>query len=103
MDLLPTGSDKVLEIHTSEVNIVIKAKKVWSGTYLEQSSSIAVAGVHLKKIHIPAVEVHGEYLESESAGDDKDGAEYAQYEITVSPLFFEQTDYEIIIKSVSGG
>ncbi|WP_276950151.1 restriction endonuclease-like protein [Acetatifactor muris] len=103
MDLLPTGSDKVLEIHTSEVNIVIKAKKVWSGAYLEQSSSLVVAGFHLKKIHIPAVEAHGEYLESESAGDDKDGAEYAQYEITVSPLFFEQTDYEIIIKSVSGG
>lgn len=135
MALLPTGSDKVLEIHTSEVNIVIKAKKARSGVHLDQSSSLAVAGFHVKRIYIPAVEAYGEYPESESAGADKDGtesaqasgnaeaeivqtgnnveaksaiadfngAEYAQYEITVPPLFFEQTDYEIILKSVNGG
>ena len=27
MALLPTGSDKILEINTAEVNIVIKSKK----------------------------------------------------------------------------
>jgi hypothetical protein len=39
MALLPTGSDKILEINTAEVNIVIKSKKNWSGKMLDQSSS----------------------------------------------------------------
>lgn len=34
MALLPTGSDKILEINTAEVNIVIKSKKNWSGKML---------------------------------------------------------------------
>lgn len=38
MALLPTGSDKILEINTAEVNIVIKSKKNWSGKMLDQSS-----------------------------------------------------------------
>ena len=93
MALLPTGSDKVLEIHTSEVNIVIKAKKARPGEYQEKSSSLVVAGYHVKRIHIPAAGVRTEYV----------GSEYGSYEIAVPPLFFEQTDYEIIIKSVNGG
>lgn len=157
MALLPTGSDKVLEIHTSEVNIVIKAKKTWPGGILEQSSSVMVAGYHLQRIYIPAVEVHegsagtesgragydgiisigtvsakaehdgAESVEEDNSGSDYDGAkvtgkadgrsdydgiqsarmesaqaEYSHHEIAVPPLFFEQTDYELIIKSENG-
>lgn len=172
MALLPTGSDKVLEIHTSEVNIVIKAKRVWPRRILEQSSSVMVAGYHLQRIYIPAVEVHAgsagtesgragydgiisigtvsakaehdgaESVEEDNSGSDYDGvkvtgkadgrndyegikstggddggaesdgteygrvevaqAEYSHHEIAVPPLFFEQTDYELIIKSENG-
>ena len=44
MALLPTGSDKILEINTAEVNIVIKSKKNWSGKMLDQSSTVQWEG-----------------------------------------------------------
>ena len=158
MALLPTGSNKILERHTSEVNIVIKAKKTWSGGSLERSSSVIVAGYHLQRIYIPAVEAHTRAVRTESGGTGYDGiisierdngrsdyhgaestrrdegrndyegmkftgrddggagsdgteyggvevvhAEYSHHEIAVPPLFFEQIDYELIIKSVNGG
>lgn len=72
MALLPTGSDKVLEIYTSEMNIVIKAKKIWPGSSSEACSSVAVAGRHIKRIQIPAVEDDTEYTD----------VEYGNYEIS---------------------
>lgn len=54
MALLPTGSDKILEINTAEVNIVIKSKKNWSGKMLDQSSSIVIDGHDIKRINIEA-------------------------------------------------
>ena len=84
MALLPTGSDKILEINTAEVNIVIKSKKNWSGKMLDQSSSIVIDGHDIKRINIEAAGVCEEY------------------NLNIAPVFFEQTDYEIIIRSVSG-
>ena len=52
MALLPTGSDKILEINTAEVNIVIKSKKNWSGKMLDQSSSIVIDGHDIKRINM---------------------------------------------------
>lgn len=90
---LPTGSNKLLEINTEEVNIVIKSKKNWQGITLDQSSSIVINGHHIKKIN------------SEAAGISELGdplLENATYRVTLVPIFFEQTDYEIVIRSVSG-
>lgn len=91
MALLPTGSNKVLEIHTSEVDIVIKAKNTWSKIDLKQSSSVLVTGNHIKRIYTPVIDNDMEYNE----------ADYGNYEIATPPIFFEQTDYEIIVKSIN--
>ena len=61
MALLPTGSDKILEINTAEVNIVIKSKKNWSGKMLDQSSSIVIDGHDIKRINIEAAGVCEEF------------------------------------------
>lgn len=93
MALLPTGSDKILEINTAEVNIVIKSKKNWSEKMLDQSSSIVIDGHDIKRINIEAAGVCEEF---------DDCADAAVYNLNIAPVFFEQTDYEIIIRSVSG-
>ena len=93
MALLPTGSNKLLEINTSEVNIVIKSKKNWTGITLDRSSSIVVEGRHIKRIRIDAAEVNEEYEEISDA---------ATYSIMIPPIFFEQTDYEIVVNSING-
>ena len=92
MVLLPTGSNKILEVHTSEINIVIKTKKAWSGISTQKISSVIIDGNHIKQINILAVESDTECK----------GAEFGRYEIAAPPLFFEQTDYEIIIRSMNG-
>ena len=83
MALLPTGSDKILEINTAEVNIVIKSKKNWSGKMLDQSSSIVIDGHDIKRINIEAAGVCEEF---------DDCAYSAVYNLNIAPVFFEQTD-----------
>ena len=83
MALLPTGSDKILEINTAEVNIVIKSKKNWSGKMLDQSSSIVIDGHDIKRINIEAAGVCEEF---------DDCAVAAVYNLNIAPVFFEQTD-----------
>lgn len=83
MALLPTGSDKILEINTAEVNIVIKSKKNWSGKMLDQSSSIVIDGHDIKRINIEAAGVCEEF---------DDCADAADYNLNIAPVFFEQTD-----------
>ena len=92
MALLPTGSNRILEINTSEVNIVIKAKKNGFRDGLERSSSVVVTGHHIKKINVEVVGEVNEY----------DGTDFDSYDIVIPPIFFEQTDYEIIVKSNDG-
>lgn len=93
MALLPTGSNKILEINTTEVNIVIKSKKIQAGMTLDQSSSVAIDGHHIKRINVEAADICEEYEEVMTV---------SSHAVAVPPIFFEQTDYEIIIKSVGG-
>lgn len=97
MALLPTGSNKILEIHTPAITIVIKSRKNRTGDREEDSSSVFIMGKQIKKIYIPTIKSDAEYDEA------YDEAEYGNYEIAVPPLFFEQTDYELIAKSANGG
>ncbi|MBR4732399.1 MAG: restriction endonuclease-like protein, partial [Lachnospiraceae bacterium] len=86
--LLPTGSDKLLEITTEEVNIVIKSKKPWQEENLPVSSSVVVEGKDIKSI----------YLKSEGK-QELEEFDHSVIEYAVKPLFFEQTDYEILVGS----
>lgn len=92
MASLPTGSNKILEISTEEVNIVIKAKKNWSGDVLDRSSSVVVEGHNISKIRVENIDFE----------DLVDKANYSQNSYSVPPLFFEQTDYEMVATSTNG-
>ncbi len=92
MASLPTGSDKLLEIRTEEVNLVIKAKKKWQGDNLPLSSSVTVEGRHIDSV----------YLISQDDMYRCEKTELMRAEIATKPLFFEQTEYEIIISGENG-
>jgi len=90
MASLPTGSDKLLEIHSAVVSLVIKRK---SGHFAavpagECSSTLSVTARSLERLTIlgETVSLPG-------------GAAITCHTVSVSPLFFEQTDYELIISS----
>ncbi len=97
MALLPTGSDKILEVQSGNIYVVIKSKNshpnLTNKNILHQSSELRVTG-----IDVNSVRIFGE----EKVADDNDGISASSYNISTCPLFFEQTDYEIIIKSTDG-
>ena len=92
MALLPTGSDKLLEIRTDKVNVVIKSKKKITALPAseEQSSSLAINGYNIERVKVASQGIDELYPESKG---------YTSQSLTIYPLFFEQTDYELIIKS----
>lgn len=92
MALLPTGSDKLLEIRTDKVNVVIKSKKKITALPAseEQSSSLAINGYNIERVKVASQGIDELYPESKG---------YTSQNLTIYPLFFEQTDYELIIKS----
>ncbi len=92
MALLPTGSDKLLEINTEEVNIVVKSKKPWVNNNYPMSSSVVVEGRRLESL----------YLRSAGERYEYDHPEHLCIEQSTKPLFFEQTDYEIVISGLKG-
>lgn len=92
MALFPTGSDKLLEINTEEVNIVVKSKKPWLNDDLPVSSTVVVEGRGLESLYIKSTEEKYEY----------DHPEHLRIEQSIKPLFFEQTDYEIVISGLKG-
>lgn len=92
MALLPTGSDKILEIKTDEVNIVIKSKKLWQDKDLPVSSSVVVEGLGLQSLYLRSVDEKYSFIESS----------HVCVEYATKPLFFEQNDYEIIISGEKG-
>ena len=92
MALLPTGSDKLLEISTEEVNIVVKSKKPWVNNNYPVSSSVVVEGRRLENLYIKSTDEKYEY----------DHPEHLRIEQFIKPLFFEQTDYEIVISGLNG-
>lgn len=96
MDLLPTGSDKLLEIRTSDIDLVIKSKNIQTAVAAcadEQSSSVAITTFGLERIKVGIQNID---LNFENSGN------YSAQIINVAPLFFEQTDYELIVNSRNG-
>ena len=97
MDLLPTGSDKLLEIQSGNIYVVIKSKNphpnLTNESILQQPSELRVTGVNVN-----SVKIFGE----EKIAADNGAIGASSYNLYTSPLFFEQTDYEIIVKSTDG-
>ena len=97
MGSLPTGSDKLLEIQSGETYVVIKSKNphpnLTNKSILQQPSELRVTGTD-----VTSVKIFGE--EKIAADNGAVGASF--YNIHTSPLFFEQTDYEVIVKSRDG-
>lgn len=92
MDLHPTGSVKLLEVKTDFVTFIIKGKRrTYTRLDEKSSSSLVIGGTNIRDI-----------LVNEQAMniDNEDG--FAIRQLQVSPMFFEQTDYEIIVQSICG-
>ena len=93
MDLPRTGSDKILEIRTSSIDFVIKSKVKqipFSIKSDKDKSTLRIVASDIKHIKVPVQDISEEY------GDPKG---VTIHEIPVTPLFFEQTDYVVTIKS----
>ncbi len=90
---LPTGSDKVLEIRTANIDIIIKNKGKKIAGIAEsnpRSSSLKIVALDVEHISIPLQAISEEYHGHNGI---------AVHEIKVEPLFFEQTDYIITVRS----
>ena len=96
MASLPSGSNKILEVHTESVSVVIKSKKsqvfIDPNAILSQDSTVDITAVNLRRVKIDSCDVDADYESSSEAC----------VQIAVAPLFFEQTDYEIVIQSKDG-
>ncbi len=93
MASLPTGSDKLLEIRTANVDIVIKSKGKQTQRITKndaRSSSLKVVALDVERISVPIQGMSEEY---------HDHVGYAVHDFMVKPLFFEQTDYVVTIKA----
>lgn len=93
MGSLPTGSDKILEIRSTEVTVTLKSKNIrqpFAGSE-EKPSELTVSGSGLEYLRI---------LGEETACEG--GLLPVSYSVPVQPLFFEQTDYEIVVRSSNG-
>ena len=96
MASLPIGSDKLLEIRTANIDIVIKSKGKQTQSIAKndtQSSSLKVVAVDVERIGVPIQGMSEEY---------HDHVGYAVHDFLVEPLFFEQTDYVVTIKARNG-
>ena len=87
MDLLPTGSNKLLEIQSGNIYVVIKSKNphpnLTNKSILQQPSELRITGVGVN-----SVKIFGE----EKIATDNGAIGASSYTICTSPLFFEQTD-----------
>ena len=96
MASLPIGSNKILEVHTKSVSLVIKSKKtqafVDESLVMSQNSSIGITTATLEKVKIDCCNIEETYEETQKAC----------VSIPVCPLFFEQTDYEVVVQSRDG-
>ncbi len=97
MGSLPTGSDKLLEIQSGNIRVVIKSKNphpnLTNESFLQQPSELRVTGANVNSVRI-----FGE----EKVASDNGAIGASSCSIRTFPLFFEQTDYEIIVKSTDG-
>lgn len=92
MALLPTGSNKLLEIRTSAIDFVIKAK---TGQTVVENISAQSSSVVIMANDLESANALGQTMDSlENASSMQ-----AVYSFSTAPLFFEQTDYEVVIRS----
>lgn len=93
----PTGSDKVLEVQSGNVSVVIKPKNLHPNlvnkSILNQSSELRITGMNISSVKI---------LGEEKVADGNGVIGVSSHNIHIHPIFFEQTDYEIIVKSSEG-
>ena len=96
MASLPSGSNKILEVHTESVSIVIKSKKtqvfIDTDAIMSQDSTVDITAVNLRRVKVESCDMDADY----------DSSSQSCIQLAVSPLFFEQTDYEIVIQSKDG-
>jgi len=91
-----TGSDKILEIRTAYIDLIIKCKgrpAVCTWETGAASSSLRVIGADLEQISVPVQSIAEKYAEHKGI---------TVHEFNVLPLFFEQTDYVVTIQSKNG-
>lgn len=91
-----TGSDTLLEIRTSSIDFVIKSKakqKPYSVQSDDDKSILRIVGLDVEHIKVPVRGLAEIYTNHNGI---------AIHEIQISPLFFEQTDYVVTIKSRKG-
>ena len=95
MALLPIGSDKLLDIRTESIEFVIKAKGKQNPGDAKGAgfSSLKVMGSDIERISVPVQDVSEEYAEHKGN---------AIHEFEIMPLFFEQTDYILTVRSRNG-
>lgn len=97
MASLPIGSNKILEIQSGNIHVVIKSKThhptITYDVISEANSSIRVTGLDVK-----SVKIYGD----EKIADNGDAVSASSQSFTVYPMFFEQTDYEIVIQGEKG-
>lgn len=97
MDLHHTGSDKLLDIRTEKVDIVITTKRKERVCITDDdahASSIKVVASNIEYINLPLQGMSEQY--NEHSG-------FAVHELRIAPTFFEQTDYILTLKARSGG
>lgn len=97
MASLPTGSNKILEVQSGNICVVIKAKNLHPNltnkSITKQSSELRITGLDVSSVKV---------LGDEKIADSNGSVGVSSHSIHTAPIFFEQTDYEIIVKSTDG-
>ena len=91
-----TGSEKLLEIRTAHIDLIIKCKgrpAVCTWEAGAASSFLRVYGADIKSISIPVQGIAEKHTCPEG---------FIRHDLGVLPLFFEQTDYVVTIQSKNG-
>jgi hypothetical protein len=97
MDSLPIGSNKILEIQSGNIHVVIKSK-TYHPTITYDVISKANSSIRVTGLDVNSVKIYGE----EKIADNGDAVSASSQSFTVYPMFFEQTDYEIVIQGEKG-
>ncbi len=94
MASLPIGSDTIVGIYTEKANIIIKSNR-WQGfsggRRACSTSTLEVCSYALRQVAVPG----------EKTVFLADAPGVSSLCLSVHPLFFEQTDYEVIIQGLS--
>jgi len=88
---LPIKSYNILEIHTKNVSLIIKGREVKDFDTIPKSN-ISITAQGLEKIKISSLNIDNDY----------ECVNNIVVPIDVPPLFFEHTNYDVIIKSKDG-